>query len=207
MEPRKYTKKPVTITAVLFDGGPKSATRILTWILREGGTARYVGVGENHPSRRPEEVWGDDFDEMPDLEKWRTDAPWREARPDAPDFIVIDTLEGALRADHGDQIIRGIEGEFYPCKPDIFDKTYERAPDKITGDRGVEDAIVVIGTMADAAAVARTRGVRRSLVFSTSQRTETLRGYSFRSVEFVHASGASTVEEEQWRQAAKWVVH
>lgn len=42
-------------------------------------------------------------------------------------FIVIDTLEGTMRADRGDFIIRGVQGEFYPCKPDIFEATYEPA--------------------------------------------------------------------------------
>jgi hypothetical protein len=37
----------------------------------------------------------------------------------------IDTLEGTMRANEGDWIIRGIKGEFYPCKPDIFAATYE----------------------------------------------------------------------------------
>lgn len=36
----------------------------------------------------------------------------------------IKTLEGPLFVSQGDYIIKGIEGEFYPCKPDIFDKTY-----------------------------------------------------------------------------------
>jgi hypothetical protein len=39
--------------------------------------------------------------------------------------IGIRTLEGNMRADVGDWIIRGVNGEFYPCKPDIFEKTYE----------------------------------------------------------------------------------
>ena len=39
--------------------------------------------------------------------------------------IFIDTLEGEMRADCGDWIIQGVKGEFYPCKPDIFEKTYE----------------------------------------------------------------------------------
>jgi hypothetical protein len=37
----------------------------------------------------------------------------------------IDTLEGRLIVSDGDWIIRGVNGEFYPCKPDIFEKTYE----------------------------------------------------------------------------------
>lgn len=39
--------------------------------------------------------------------------------------IVISTLEGLMRASKGDYIIKGIAGEFYPCKPDIFKATYE----------------------------------------------------------------------------------
>lgn len=44
------------------------------------------------------------------------------------DHILINTLEGEMRADIGDWIIRGVKGEIYPCKPDIFDATYEPAP-------------------------------------------------------------------------------
>ena len=38
----------------------------------------------------------------------------------------IKTLEGVLRVSTGDYIIKGIKGEFYPCKPDIFEQTYEK---------------------------------------------------------------------------------
>jgi len=41
------------------------------------------------------------------------------------DGIAIRTLEGTMLASEGDWIIKGITGEFYPCKPDIFKKTYE----------------------------------------------------------------------------------
>jgi hypothetical protein len=40
--------------------------------------------------------------------------------------ILIDTLEGKMKASFGDYIIKGIAGEFYPCKPDIFHATYQR---------------------------------------------------------------------------------
>lgn len=40
-------------------------------------------------------------------------------------WAVIPTLEGDMRAELGDFIIRGVQGEFYPCKPDIFEQTYE----------------------------------------------------------------------------------
>ena len=43
---------------------------------------------------------------------------------------VVQTLEGALVAAEGDYIIRGVKGELYPCKPDIFEQTYEEAADE-----------------------------------------------------------------------------
>ena len=39
--------------------------------------------------------------------------------------LVVLTLEGAMKANPGDWIIKGVAGEIYPCKPDIFDATYE----------------------------------------------------------------------------------
>ena len=39
--------------------------------------------------------------------------------------VEIDTLEGTMLARFGDYIIKGVNGELYPCKPDIFNKTYE----------------------------------------------------------------------------------
>lgn len=38
--------------------------------------------------------------------------------------VYIDTLEGTMLAKNGDYIIKGVKGEFYPCKPDIFEATY-----------------------------------------------------------------------------------
>ena len=42
-----------------------------------------------------------------------------------PDCLTIKTLEGTHRANIGDWIIKGVKGELYPCKPDIFEQTYE----------------------------------------------------------------------------------
>lgn len=98
----RYRKKPVVIEARLFQGGAESATPIVDWILAGGGTAR-----------------------------------WREATPPYndgtlghpgwPEYLAIDTLEGTMDASPGDWIIRGVQGEFYPCKPEIFAATYEPA--------------------------------------------------------------------------------
>jgi hypothetical protein len=41
--------------------------------------------------------------------------------------VDIKTLEGTMRGEVGDYIIRGVKGEFYPCKPDVFAATYEPA--------------------------------------------------------------------------------
>ncbi|NBU83480.1 MAG: hypothetical protein EBS21_02540 [Sphingomonadaceae bacterium] len=48
--------------------------------------------------------------------------------PEHP-YLKIETLEGTMSASIGDWIIKGVKGEFYPCKPDIFEATYEKAED------------------------------------------------------------------------------
>ena len=45
------------------------------------------------------------------------------------DGIYIRTLEGNMLVSAGDYVIKGVNGEFYPCKPDIFEKTYEPVED------------------------------------------------------------------------------
>jgi len=44
--------------------------------------------------------------------------------------IDINTLEGKMKCSKGDYIIKGVNGEYYPCKPDIFEKTYEPVESK-----------------------------------------------------------------------------
>jgi len=53
---------------------------------------------------------------------------WAETifAPDLSDRLAIFTLGGKTYASVGDWIIKGIQGEFYPCKPDIFEATYEK---------------------------------------------------------------------------------
>ena len=50
------------------------------------------------------------------------------------DEIVIKTREGELKGYPGDKLIKGIEGEIYPCDPEIFDKTYDLVDDETTDD-------------------------------------------------------------------------
>jgi hypothetical protein len=65
------------------------------------------------------------FDLMQDLVLWVNTCPqgaWHDGKS-----IYIPTLEGEMRADVGDWIIKGVKSEFYPCKPDIFAATYDPA--------------------------------------------------------------------------------
>lgn len=56
--------------------------------------------------------------------------------------VYIETLEGKMLANYGDYIIKGINGEFYPCKPDIFEKTYDEADN--SSAMGFGDTIEVL---------------------------------------------------------------
>jgi hypothetical protein len=71
------------------------------------------------------EKWDGDYEKMDAFLDWHG----REKRPAVElqgDALIINTLEGDMRADLGDWIIMGVQGEFYPCKPDIFEQTYEK---------------------------------------------------------------------------------
>ncbi|MDC9622797.1 hypothetical protein PSI22_14410 [Xenorhabdus sp. XENO-7] len=61
----------------------------------------------------------------PSVPVWFVDAVLNGEIKAEPDHIIIRTLEGNHRADIGDWIIQGIKGELYPCKPEIFELTYE----------------------------------------------------------------------------------
>ncbi|MFC4128962.1 hypothetical protein [Nocardia rhizosphaerae] len=96
-EAKQYRKKPVVITAMEWDGTAESATPIIDWVLANGGTARFSC---SQPDSGP-------------------------CRPGKPHSIAIDTLEGTMHASPDDYVIRGVAGEFYPCRGDIFEATYE----------------------------------------------------------------------------------
>lgn len=51
---------------------------------------------------------------------------FKEGKP----ILVIQTLEGEMTAELGDYVIKGVNGEFYPCKSGIFEKTYEKVSDE-----------------------------------------------------------------------------
>ncbi|WP_019299054.1 hypothetical protein [Lactococcus garvieae] len=68
---------------------------------------------------------GDNFSERPE---WLIKAIYEDKVVkffDKKDTLTIETLEGPIYASIGDYIIRGVQGEIYPCKPEIFKETYE----------------------------------------------------------------------------------
>lgn len=82
--------------------------------------------------RFPLNEWGDNpltFREVPDWLQTAIDAGTirPEFRSEDYWYLVIKTLEGEMTVTPDDWIIRGVQGEIYPCKPDIFATTYELA--------------------------------------------------------------------------------
>lgn len=65
---------------------------------------------------------GEAWDQLPD---WLAETYERDIVVFSPTEVFIKTLEGTMRAEKSDWIIRGVQGELYPCKPDIFEATYE----------------------------------------------------------------------------------
>ena len=70
---------------------------------------------------------GKNFDEISEfsLGKAKRRITYEGNTPIETDTVDIITLEGTMNAIKGDYIIKGVQGEFYPCKPDIFEQTYE----------------------------------------------------------------------------------
>lgn len=97
----KFRKKPVVIEAMIFpDNGPGQHD-VNKWMLCNGGELSLIdGAVENNVKTSTDAIW-----------RWK--------------YATIKTLEGYLTVSIGDYVIKGVKGEFYPCKPDIFEMTYE----------------------------------------------------------------------------------
>lgn len=67
--------------------------------------------------------------QVSEVTEWIRDALRNDTIMRFGDKVVIKTLEGDMIADPGDYIIKGVKGELYPCKPDIFEQTYEPIKD------------------------------------------------------------------------------
>lgn len=85
--------------------------------------------------KKPVVIEAIQYNEIADGEKMELAWPWFyeyavvwEMIPDSEhDLLVgIETLEGRMEVSFGDWIIKDVNGDFYPCKPDIFEKTYEK---------------------------------------------------------------------------------
>lgn len=70
---------------------------------------------------------GSNYKEVREFSKGNATPLWFGQRPFA---MLIPTKEGNMEAFLGDWVIKGVAGEYYPCKPDIFEKTYEKMDDR-----------------------------------------------------------------------------
>lgn len=96
----KYRKKPIVVEAFhLVDLSYYTVKEALKFMGQPVNT--YRGIGIEQP-----------FDKYMQI-VWKNNG------------LVISTLEGKCLAKVNDYIIKGVQGEFYPCKPDIFEQTYE----------------------------------------------------------------------------------
>lgn len=66
------------------------------------------------------------YESLPEIAQFMKDEYLRVLFKPVSEQLIIPTLEGDHEANVGDWIIKGIKGEFYPCKPDIFEQTYEK---------------------------------------------------------------------------------
>lgn len=74
----------------------------------------------------------DDQDDIDAFLQWADDVGFSgHFTSDYDGGIAIETREGVMRADPGDWVIKGVKEEFYPCKPDIFEATYEPVEDSL----------------------------------------------------------------------------
>lgn len=100
----KFRKKPVVIEAVRYDGTKAGFNECL----------KFLADGK------------DNFDHLPKNPK---DPYIHQGIGVSIMGIEIPTLEGVMLCSPGDWIIKGVKGEFYPCKSDIFEATYEKVED------------------------------------------------------------------------------
>lgn len=106
----KYRKKPVEVEAVRWEGDIQSSQQLFDLL---GG-----GIHKDCKMWIPHVPYNDKID------------TGGNPLTDEPYVVKIGTLEGMMTAQVGDWIIKGVKDEVYPCKPDIFDATYEKVTDE-----------------------------------------------------------------------------
>lgn len=112
-EARRYRKKPVVIEAIqvtdsdsFMAAGEWLNSNDYPWLLGNATEPASLYVKDHEGEPVSTGVWIDPADGA----------------------LMIRTLEGDMRVSPGDYVIRGVQGEFYPCKPNIFAQTYELIP-------------------------------------------------------------------------------
>ena len=112
--PSRFRKRPVVVEAMRWDGSVEEATVVIDWIIATGTRSA----------------------------TYRCDGPDGCPGTVGAHYVAVETLEGTMLASPGDWIIRGVQGEHYPCKPDIFEQTYEPAdPTRPTDERENHSAV------------------------------------------------------------------
>lgn len=131
MNAMTYRKKPVEIQAMQmpFDTRPRYSA--------DGANDEFHRIsGEMASEVRKVAIWmtengydgnpdGEDISGWPESETHMVEGELLALPECGVNYLDIVTLEGEMQASPGDWIIRGVQGEFYPCKPDIFEQTYE----------------------------------------------------------------------------------
>jgi hypothetical protein len=114
----RYTKKPVTIEAAQWDGTDERSNEIREWVERTHRAGAVVDTDHI------QHLWDHDLGAYVMPNGKVIFAPYRMR------CLIVLTLEGEMVCRRDSWIIRGVEGEFYPCDPFIFDSTYrpERRP-------------------------------------------------------------------------------
>lgn len=118
-KPTKYRKRPVVIEAMRYPYRYPACDDEARYAVNRAAHAVYDWVEQNT-------LGSFDVTGVIDRgERWPASGVSIDPRDGR---MVIATLEGGHWVDPGDYVIRGVAGEFYPCKPDIFAATYDVAP-------------------------------------------------------------------------------
>ena len=117
MTVQKYSKKPIVVEALQL--------RWDTW----SEICNFVGVDKLEDGK-PQGTFIDSNGDPVDRQSGHSDEPSHFIEGDTLG-LLIPTMEGVMLAREGDYIIKGIKGEFYPCKPDIFEETYILLQDSV----------------------------------------------------------------------------
>lgn len=116
--PKTYRKRPVTIEAMEYGPTAPDAHALTGWMEDSCYPGLIGNATKPDTLRYPYQI---ETDHSRPSKGWYIDP--------ATGLLVIRTLEGDMTVSVGDYVIRGVQGEFYPCREDIFRQTYEETRD------------------------------------------------------------------------------